>query len=539
MTDRQSADLVLSGGNVWTVDDQNPRAQAVAIRGHEIVAVGRNEDVEPLIDSTTRVIDVGGQLVLPGFNDAHTHFIGAAVRAAGAVDLYGVAALDEVRSRLLAYVERDPELDWVLGWRWDPSRFSDRGWPSRTDLDAVEPQCPIAIVDIDGHSCWVNTKALERLGYGVDTPDPEGGRILRDADGMPTGILLETAHHPIPRSRQLSPEAFETVLQEAVAEVNRLGITSLSNNGVTEEQFDTYTRMSAEGTLHVRINEWFFLDDGLERPRRLRERFESNERILVGGLKALMDGVLSARTAWMLEPYADAPEESGFPVVDPEKLLTQVLAADAEGFQVLIHAIGDRAVRETLDLYAAAADVNGRRDSRHRIEHVEVAHPDDQRRFAELGVTACMTPRHCTACIEPYLKDRLGERRGRRAYPWHGLLDRGVHLCFGTDWPAVDMAAPDPLEQIFAAVTRTTPEGYGGAVWHPEQRLSVPEAIRCYTLESAHGEFMEHRKGSITPGKLADLCVLSENILEQPPERMLEADVTMTVFDGEVVCLNQ
>ena len=534
-----AAGLVLKNAKVWTVDGGLPRAQAVAVRGNEIVAVGCDEEMVPLIGPETRVVDLHGQLVLPGFNDAHTHFIGAVLRSAGAFDLYGVEVLEEVHARLHDYASRYPEAEWLFGWRWDASRFGGGGWPLRGDLDAVEPYRPVAVFDIDGHSCWVNSAALKLLGYTAGSPDPKGGQILRDGQGEPTGILLETAHHAIPRSMSLSAEKFSALLRQEAAKINRLGLTSLSNNGVRPEHFDAYVWMAAEGALHLRINEWLFLSDGLEKALSLRERFQDDDQIRVQGLKVLLDGVLSARTAWMLSPYADAPGEAGFAVVDPEKLLPQVLAADAQGFQVLVHAIGDRAVRETLNIYERVAQANGRRDSRHRVEHVEVVRPDDQRRFAELGVIASMTPVHCTACIEPYLQDRLGEPRGRYAYPWRSFVDRGVHLCFGTDWPAIDLAEPDPLKQIFAAVTRTTPEGYGGAVWHPEQRLSVAEAIRCYTLESAYAEFMAERKGSITPGKLADLCVLSRDILQGPAERILEAEVTMTIFDGEVIYVKE
>jgi predicted amidohydrolase YtcJ len=286
----------------------------------------------------------------------------------------------------------------------------------------------------------------------------------------------------------------------------------------------------------LRINEWPFLKDGLERPLALRQRLQNDEKVRVVGLKTLLDGVLSAHTAWMLAPYADCPDEVGFPILPPERLLEEVLVADAAGFQVMIHAIGDRAVREALDIFERTAEVNGRRDSRHRIEHIEVAHPDDQPRFAALGVVANMTPMHCTACIDAYIKERLGEPRARTsAYVWRNLVDSGAHLCFGTDFPAVDTRDPDPLQQIFAAVTRTTPDRFGGPVWHPEQRLTVAQALQSYTLGGAYAEFMDHRKGSITPGKLADLCVLSQDILEAPPQAILDTQVIMTVFDGEVV----
>jgi predicted amidohydrolase YtcJ len=529
----------MRNARVWTVDDQLPEAQAVAVRGQEILAVGRDEEMDPLIGPDTCVLDLGGQLVLPGFNDAHTHFFGGVLRSASAFDLYGVRDLQSVHGLLREHAGAQSASEWLLGWRWDSSRFGGGGWPCRTDLDLAEIRRPVAIFDIDGHSCWTNSRALEILNYTADSPDPEGGQILRDGKGQPTGILLETAHHPIPRSLDLSPEVFAPLLAREVAKINRLGLTSLSNNGVSPENFETYVQMAAEGALNLRINEWLFLHDGLTQAQQLRQRFEDDEKVRILGVKALIDGVLSAHTAWMLQPYADALGNVGFPILPSEVLLDQVREADALGFQVHIHAIGDRAVRETLDIYERVAQDNGRRDSRHRVEHVEVAHPEDQKRFAELGVIANMTPLHCTACIGDYVEDRLGEPRGGHAYVWRNFVDLGVHLCFGTDWPAVDLADPNPLEQIFAAVARTTPEAYGGTVWHPEQRLTVAQAIRCYTLESAYAEFMDQRKGSITPGKLADLCVLSNDILEAPPEEILETEVTLTVFDGEVVYVKE
>jgi predicted amidohydrolase YtcJ len=530
------ADLVLRDAKVWTVDSRLPRAEAVAIQGAEILAVGTNAQIDPLVGPDTQLYGLGGRLVLPGFNDAHSHFVGATLQAATAFDLFGVSDLPAVQALLERHARAHPEAEWLIGWRWDRSRFEDSSWPSRFELDRVVADRPVAIVDIDGHSCWVNSLALEELGYTAGVPDPEGGQVLRDADGRPTGILTETAHDGVPRAPALTSALFEEALRRRVARLNALGLTSMSNNGVDPDHFETYARMAREGTLKLRINEWPFLREGLERPLALRQRLQRDEKVRVVGLKTLLDGVLSAHTAWMLAPYADRPDEVGFPILPPERLLEEVLAADAAGFQVMIHAIGDRAVRQALDIFERTAQVNGRRDSRHRIEHIEVAHPDDQPRFAELGVVANMTPMHCTACIDAYIKERLGEpRAGASAYVWRNLVDSGAHLCFGTDFPAVDSRDPDPLQQIFAAVTRTTPDRFGGPVWHPEQRLTVAQAIQAYTLEGAYAEFMDHRKGSITPGKLADLCVLSRDILEAPPQAILDAQVIMTVFDGEVV----
>ncbi|MGC8873010.1 MAG: amidohydrolase [Chloroflexia bacterium] len=528
------ATLVLRNGRVWTVDPRCPRTEAVAIRGNVIVAVGRNEEVEPLIGPGTRVIDLGGQLLLPGFHDAHTHWIWALLREHSGFSLYGVRTVAETQAIVSAFARQHPETEWLLGNRWDANRFEGGRWPTRAELDAVEPHRPVAIRDIDGHSAWVNSAALVRLGYTRETPDPLGGRILRDAHGEPTGILLENAHEALPAPPTPAPGAFRSLVREGAAALNRLGITSLCNNGLPPGCFDEIVRMAEEGALTVRLSEWPDLE-GLDVAQAMRWRTARSERVRVVGLKAMVDGVLSAHTAWMLEPYSDAPEEAGFPLVEPETLFLQALRVDACGFQVILHTIGDRAVREALDILARVQERNGRRDSRHRLEHIEVAHPDDLPRFACRGVVASMMPQHATSHVDDYIRSRLGDIRGARSCPWRALLDHGVHLCFGTDWPAIDLARPDPLEQIYVAVTRATGPDHRGAPWHPEQALSVAEAIRCYTLEGAYAEFMEHRKGSITPGKLADLCALSRDILELPPESILETEVTLTIFDGEVV----
>ncbi len=529
------ADLVLKNGIVWTVEDHLPMAESVAVKGNEILAIGSDGEIESLVSSETQVLDVNRGLILPGFNDSHTHFVEYSVRSSTTIDFYGVNNLDEVKRRVWEFSKAHPDAEWILGNRWFPTRFGSGEWPTKQDLDAVEDQRPVAIFDVDGHSCWVNSRALERLGFTTHTPDPIGGQILRDETGQPSGILLENAHQSIPRHPSISEKEFIRLFTEEVEKINRLGITSLSNHGIQPAHFDYLEKMALDGKLTLRINDWENLTDDLSSALVLRERFKGNEFIRMGSLKSFMDGVLSNHTAWMLEPYADAPNKVGFPVNELEKLSEQVIEADRHGFQVVIHAIGDRAVRECLNLYEKVVQRNGMRERRHRIEHVEVVHPKDQLRFAHLGVIASMMPMHCTADLEGYIKSRLGEPRGAHGYPWRNLIDLGVHLCFGTDWPAIDLEIPNPIEQIFAAVTRTTLHTDPAEQWHPEQRITVAEAIRCYTLESAYAEWMDYRKGSIKPGKLADLCVLSRNILECPPSDISNTEVWLTVFNGSVV----
>jgi predicted amidohydrolase YtcJ len=533
--DMQKADLILKNASVFTLNARQPHAKALAVRGNEIVAVGTDEEVGVTAGPNTRLIDLGGKLVLPGFNDCHTHFVGAALRAATTFDLYGVATITEVQNRLAEFAAQHPQDEWLYGRRWFPSRINDGAWPTRADLDVVESR-PVVITDIDGHSCWANSAALQRVGYSANSPDPLGGKLLRGEDGFPSGVCFETAQEVFERHPPVSVQAFAPLFQREVARLNRIGVTSLSNNGIEAGHFEVLFDLAQAGKLDLRLSEWPALTADLSHACRLRERLRGSEILRCSTVKIFIDGVMSNLSAWMLQPYADHPETCGYPVMDPAEMEALVIEADRQGFQVATHAIGTRAVRSTLDMYEKARQVNGKRDARHRIEHIETSTSIDRLRFASLGVLASMTPVHCTADLEGYIISRLGEH-GDLGFAWQSFLDAGAHLAFGTDWPAADMKEPNPLEQIFAAVTRQTPEAHrsGKPVWHPEQRITVQQAIRSYTLEGAYGEFMEERKGSLEPGKLADITVLSHNILECPPQEMLETEVVMTVFDGRLV----
>jgi predicted amidohydrolase YtcJ len=389
---------------------------------------------------------------------------------------------------------------------------------------------------MDHHTAWVNTVALNVLRYDQSTDDPEGGTIVREDSGFPSGILFEKAFEPLEGRAALDFEGFSTPVMKEISILHQIGLTSISDNANLLTYIDFCERMVADGNLKIRVNHWPDLDQGLEDAINIRERFQGNEKFFVVGLKLFLDGVLSNRTAWLLEESSDSPGETGYPVNDLDELTQWVLDADREGFQVITHAIGDRAVREMLNIYERAARENGKRDSRHRIEHGEMIHPDDQIRFAQLGAIPSMTPMHC-ATSEPkmYLPFRIGPEREIYAYAWRDLIDAGARLCFGTDHPTLSIEKPEPLKQLFHAVTRIPPDNPGLQPWHPEQALTIEEAIRCYTLEPAYAEFNEHRKGSITTGKLADLCVLDRNILETDPKELLETEVIMTIFDGEVV----
>ena len=529
------ADVVLHNAVAWTVDKDHPRAESVAIHGNEILNVGSNFEIEALVGPGTERIDVGGKLVLPGFNDSHTHFMSSTARMATSMNLLGVGSLSEIQKILRGNVEAFPKLEWLTGYRWAPPHHEDR-WPTRHDLDVVEAVRPVAIFDMDHHTAWVNTAMLNALGYDQNTPDPEGGTILREEDGFPTGVLFEKAFEPIEGKALLDFEGFSNSIIEGISNLHKIGLTSISDNANLPKYIDFCERMLTDGNLKIRVNHWPDLDEGIGKAIKIRERFHGNDKFSVVGVKLFMDGVLSNRTAWLLEEYSDSQNETGYPVNDMEELTEWVLEADREGFQVITHAIGDRGVREILDVYERAAKENGKRDSRHRIEHIELAHPDDHGRFAQLGVIASMTPMHCaTSHPNMYIPARIGPERETYAYAWMDLIDAGARLCYGTDHPTLSIEQPEPLKQLFQAVTRIPPDDSGLQPWRPEQCLTIEEAIRCYTLEPAYAEFKENRKGSITPGKFADLCVLDKNILETDPHQILETNVVLTVFDGEVV----
>jgi predicted amidohydrolase YtcJ len=530
---KNQADLILKDAVIWTVDDNLPRAEAVAISGNEIVAVGSDGEMGALVGPDTKVYNLAGKLVLPGFNDCHYHLMRYTIMSETMFDLYRVDTLQEIQRRLKENALDHPDSGWLYGLRW----FPPGEWPTRQVLDAVEDERPVAVYDIDFHTAWVNTPALEQIGYDTNTPEPKGGTILRDSDGYPTGILFENAHRPIPYPARPSDAGLERLLAKEIEGFNRLGLTSMGNMEVVPENIEFTAQLAEAGRMNLRINHWPMLEDGLENARWARERCKASERVNVVGLKAFMDGVISNHTAWILEPYNDAPDKIGYPTIDPKEFREKVIEADKDGFQIITHAIGDRAVREVLDTYEQAARVNGERDRRHRIEHNELVHPSDVRRFAELNVIASMTPAHyCSPQPEDYNQDRFEEKRRKLICAWRPFVDVGAHLAFGTDWPCVDLEKPNPLHQIFAAVTRIPPQVKNGEpLPYTEHCISVEQAIRSYTLEGAYAEYMEERKGTITPGKLADLCVLDQNILDIEPRRILETNVVMTIFDGKVV----
>ena len=551
---RQEVSLILTNGKVFTSDARGTLAEAVAVRGNRIEAVGTSRDIGARY-TAARTIDLKGRLVTPGFNDAHIHFLGGGLSLLR-VNLVGAKTLAEAKARVAARVRELPAGAWVTGRGWDHTLWGGQ-WPTKKDLDEVAPDNPVILQRVDGHVSWANTLALRKGNVTRETRDPQGGEILRDANGEPTGILKETAGALV---AQAVPEATREeqleALARALAEARRYGLTSIQTNDVPSfEATPLYRELLAQGKLTVRVAEWQQFDRTVEELKRERAEFASHKddplRLRLTALKGYVDGTLGSRTAAMLAPFADDPHNSGIPRMPPEQLTRMIVERDAAGFQIALHCIGDKANRMALDGFQAAlaarntppAPTNGPGGLisdypltpagllRHRVEHAQVVAPSDFARFRALGVIASMQPSHAIS-DKRWAQDRLGEYRVLGAYSWHTFMAHGVHVPFGTDWPVEPV---NPYLGLYAAVTRQSVEGEPAGGWWPEERLSIEDAIRNYTAESAYASFEEREKGQVAAGMLADLVVHSRDLLAIPPREILQTEADITVFNGRVV----
>lgn len=521
--------LILQNGRIYTMDPERPLAEAVVLRGTRIAHVGSTAEMRVWAGhGGWEVIDLQGRTVLPGLIDAHVHLSGYAV-ARTRVNLTGVNTLESALERVAAWTERTPKGRWIVGHGWNHNLWGGR-WPTRWDLDRVAPEHPVALERVDGHSLWVNSLALQMAQVTPETQPPEGGEILRDEEGQPTGILKERAVELVLRCIG-KPDAVERqrLLLEAFAEAHSYGITGV-HAPEEAEAFSDYQALYARRALRLRVLA-HLPQNRLEEAVSLgiRSGF-GDERLRVGGLKIFADGSLGSKTASLLEDYEDEPGYRGLPTMSVRELDQLVARAARAGIAVAVHAIGDRAVRLALDTIARAQRESVRPALPHRIEHVQLIHPQDIPRLYELGVVASMQPIHCTSDMP--VAQRLWGERCRYAYAWRSLLDSGAILAFGSDVPVETM---NPWAGIHAAVTRQRPDGTPPAGWHREERLTVEEAVRAYTLGPAFASGESHLKGSITEGKVADVVVIDRDIFHIPPSEILGTRVWMTILGGEVV----
>jgi len=531
------ADVIFVHGNIYTAAPgassfkEMGRAEALAVKGDRVLAVGKRDDVLRHKGPQTQVVDLGGQFVMPGFNDAHCHLSSGGFEKMQ-VNLVGVKTLDEFRERLHAFVEKAPPGTWVTGEGWDHTLWPVQELPTRWDLDEVSGDHPVYLGRVDGHIGVANSRALQLAGITIAVKDPEGGKIDRLPSGEPTGILRETARDAVldvvPKpDHDKRREAIELALAEAA----RSGVTSAQDNSNWLD-FLIYEELEKEGKLTLRITEWLPFDDPIASLKARRDAHPHDDPLLrTGMLKGFMDGSLGSRTAALLAPYADDQQNSGLPQYEQAKLNEMMKERAQAGFQVGLHAIGDRGVDMALTAFAEAEkDDKGKKvDHRFRIEHAQVLTPQQFARFRDERVIASMQPSHVLTDMN-WAESRLGAKRIADSYAWRGFLQHGVPLAFGTDYPVEPIA---PFRGLYAAVTRKSEDGRKEYV--PNQKLTMDEAIAAYTQGAAYAEFAEKDKGALLPGMLADFVVLDHDITAVPPNQVLQTKVLRTVVGGRTV----
>jgi predicted amidohydrolase YtcJ len=527
-------DLVIINASIHTMDEARPTAGAVAISGNRIAAIGSTPEIGALARPGTRVIDAAGKLVLPGFNDAHVHFLSGGFSLAN-VDLRSASSPEELARRLGEYAKKVPKGRWILGGEWDHEKWPGAPLPTKGMIDAATPDHPVFVSRLDGHMALANSLALRLAGVTKETKDPPGGLIVHDPKtGEPTGVLKDGAESLV--ERVVPDKSFEEkhiAAKAATDHAARMGVTSLTDMSA-DSDVGLYQYMLERGELKTRIYaarsivSWEVMAK-----TGVRTAF-GGDRLRIGGLKGFADGSLGSTTAFFFKPYNDAPDTRGllFDQMLPEgAMLRRVEGADEVGLQVMIHAIGDEANLRILDIYRQAAEKNGPRDRRFRIEHAQHLRPSEITRFGRQKVIASMQPYHAAddGC---WCDKRIGPERSKDTYAFRSLLDAGAVLAFGSDWTVAPL---NPMTGIKAAVTRQTLDGKHPNGWTPEQKLTVDQVVRAYTVGSAYAEFAEKVKGMLAPGKLADLVMLDRDIYQVDPAEIDKARVLLTVMDGQIV----
>ncbi len=533
------ADLVVLNAKIVTIDTDNPRAEAIAVKGEKIMAVASNKAIQKYIEKgTTEVIDAEGRLLIPGLNDAHIHFLGGGTSLMQ-LDFRYVHDVESIKQMVADKVEHSKPGELIRGRGWEHETFPDKKWPTKEALDEVAPDNPVVLSRADGHSVWVNSFVIKASGITKDTPDPPNGTIVKDPQtGEPTGIFKEGASRllKISSSVKLTQEESraraDQALELALDAARRTGVTSIQQLNGGQDRFQ---RFQDEGRLTCRVTFNMSIpgnEAGLKRLDELRQNFpQENNWIRFGYLKVFIDGTLGSGTALMFEPFIDDPSTSGLPMMPYKEFERRIVAADAMGFQTGTHAIGTKGNNWVLNAVAKAQEVNGKRDHRHRSEHAQILIDEDTPRFAELGVIASMQPTHGIT-DKRFAEKRIGLERCRGAYAWQRLLDVGAKIAFGTDWPVEPI---DPLEGLYGAVSRKDRAGEEGEGWFPDQKLSMEKTIELYTLGAAYAEFMEDRKGMLKENYLADMVIFNNDLMTIPHEQIMTSKVDYTIVGGQVV----
>jgi predicted amidohydrolase YtcJ len=535
---KPSASLIVTNAAVYTVDKNHPKAEAVAVIGDRIVAVGSRGDIDLWRGPQTTVIDAGGKLLLPGFNDAHVHFIQGGAQLEQ-VELTDAATPEEFAKRIGAQAKNTAKGEWILGGRWDETKWPKQELPTKDLVDPVTGGTPIFVDRYDGHEALANSAAMKLAGIDASTPEVPGGVIVRDANGNPTGVFKDAAMPLIYKA--VPPMTHEQRLRVARAATRyaaSLGVTSVQHMNPDFADVGVYSELAEKGELTTRMYAVPMETDWRDQAKVGIRHAWGSSYLRLGAVKGYADGSLGSRTAYMFEPFTDDPGNRGLlsdEMHPPTAMRDRLMQADAAGLQIRIHAIGDRAISTMLDIFADIEKEHGYHDQRFTIEHAQHMAQKDFERFAKLHVIASMQPYHAIDDGR-WAERRLGRERARYSYAWRSFLDHGVALAFGTDWPVAPL---DPLQGIYAAVTRATLDGKNPGGWIPEEKITLPEAVEAYTIGAAFAEFQENKKGSITPGKLADMVVLGENIFEIKPEAIRNVKVKTTILGGRVIYSGQ
>ncbi len=536
------ADMVLVHGKVWTENPLQPEAQAIAIEGNRIMAVGDSDAILKLAGPKTKVVELNGRRVVPGFNDAHVHFYMGGDGLAS-VHLHEASSPEEFRQKIASFARTQKKGEWILNGNWDHEKWTPAQLPTHQLIDDVTPDNPVFVNRSDGHMCLANALAMKLAGVDKNTKDVPGGVVVRDADGNPTGIFKDAAKGLIER---VQPHPSMEHIFSAILAAQKLaaenGVTSVQDMGVftaqgvftTVDVIRAYQLLQKRGELKIRISTHIPLPDWQRDASAGVTANFGNDLVRVGALKSFADGSLGSTTAWFFEPYTDAQDTNGIPspeLLHPDEMYAHMRDADNAGLQIAVHAIGDRAIKSILDLFERLEKENPSWDRRLRIEHAQHLRPADIPRFAQLHVTASMQPYHAIDDGR-WADKRIGPERVKTTYAFRSLLDAHVVLAFGSDW----FVAPlDPLMGIYAATTRRTLDGKHPDGWVPEQKISVAEAVHAYTVGSAYAAMEDDIKGSLEPGKLADIAILSKDIFHIEPVEIQNTKVDMTIFDGKII----
>jgi predicted amidohydrolase YtcJ len=534
-----TAETVIVNARIYTVNAKQPWAEALAIRGDKILAVGSAKDIAAYRGASTKVVDAQGKLVLPGFTDCHIHFMEGSLGLTR-VDLNGTKSVAEIQKRVKEYAVAHPKAEWIEGMGWLYSTFGAVALPDKKFLDEVVPDRPVYLQAYDGHSSWANSKALALAGITGETADPPGGKIVRDAKGEATGALKESAGDLVAKvTPKPTHEERVAALRLGMHEANKFGLVRVHSAGQDFEWLDLYNELRQKQLLSLRFYIAYFLDppelkaDDIEKIEQARRTYH-DDWISGGVVKTMLDGVIEAHTAAMLAPYSDDPQQAGKMFWEPAKYQQAITELDRRGLQIFTHAIGDKSVRLALDAYQQASETNHTSDARPRIEHIETISAQDIPRFGKQGVIASFQPLHAypNENVLNVWARNAGPERTQRAWVWHSIESTGGVLAFGSDWPVVTL---NPWPGVQNALTRKTAEGDPPNGFVPQERISLEDAIRAYTLGAAFAGHREKIEGSIEPGKLADLIILARDLFKIEPNQIADMEVLLTMVGGKTV----